>query len=539
MIERVIIRNYRVFKELDFRPNESMNIIVGDNEAGKSTLMEAISMAIDGRLHGRPLAEELNPYWFNIDSVEAYFKARQDNKKTVPPSILIEVYLSKTDDPQTLRGKINSQTVDCPGFTVEISPDSEYSSEFEEYMRSDPPPILPTEYYEVIWRGFNDKPLYRRPKDSGVLHLDSKTSQPSRQIDIHSRQLLKKLVDKKESATISVQYRQQRHQLTSDILDAVNQKVKESGDTLSSTLSLQLDQSSLSSWDKVVVPHIEQLPFGYVGQGQQVLIKTALAMTAEDSNARFVFVEEPENHLSHTSLLHLLDRIEQLAEGRQVFITTHSSYVLNRMGIDNLHLLHHGVMANFGELTEDTVAYFKKQSGYDTLRMVLARHLVIVEGPSDEMIFKRAYFDQTGHTTDHDQIDVIAQGTRNRRGLELCAALDRSVTVLRDTDDQTPEYWREKARQWLEPGKREMFVGDPDFGKTLEPQVVNTNIQAGSNYEARLHRIVECTEGKSLEEFMTDDKTGWAWRVASAAESEKIKYPTYIIDAIDFVTRAM
>ena len=539
MIERVIIRNYRVFKELDFRPNESMNIIVGDNEAGKSTLMEAISMAIDGRLHGRPLAEELNPYWFNIDSVEAYFKARQDNKKTVPPSILIEVYLSKTDDPQTLRGKVNSQTVDCPGFTVEISPDSEYSSEFEEYMRSDPPPILPTEYYEVIWRGFNDKPLYRRPKDSGVLHLDSKTSQPSRQIDIHSRQLLKKLVDKKESATISVQYRQQRHQLTSDILDAVNQKVKESGDTLSSTLSLQLDQSSLSSWDKVVVPHIEQLPFGYVGQGQQVLIKTALAMTAEDSNARFVFVEEPENHLSHTSLLHLLDRIEQLAEGRQVFITTHSSYVLNRMGIDNLHLLHHGVMANFGELTEDTVAYFKKQSGYDTLRMVLARHLVIVEGPSDEMIFKRAYFDQTGHTTDHDQIDVIAQGTRNRRGLELCAALDRSVTVLRDTDDQTPEYWREKARQWLEPGKREMFVGDPDFGETLEPQVANANIQAGSNYEARLHRIVECTEGKSLEEFMTDDKTGWAWRVASAAESEKIKYPTYIIDAIDFVTRAM
>ena len=484
------------------------------------------------------MAEELNPYWFNIDGVEAYFKARQDNKKTVPPSILIEVYLRKIDEPQTLRGKVNSQAVDCPGFKVEISPDSEYSSEFEEYMKNDPPPILPTEYYKVTWRGFHDKPLYRRPKDFGVLQLDSKTSQPSRQIDIYSRQLLKELIDNKESATISVQYRQQRHQLTSDILDAVNQKMKKRGGALSSTLSLQLDQSSLSSWDKVVVPHIEQLPFGYVGQGQQVLIKTALALTAEDSNARFVFVEEPENHLSHTSLLHSLDHIEQLAEGRQVFITTHSSYVLNRMGLDNLHLLHHGIMANFGELTEDTVAYFKKQSGYDTLRMVLARHLVIVEGPSDEMIFKRAYFDQTGRTTDHDQIDVIAQGTRNRRGLELCAALDRSVAVLRDTDDQTPEYWRGKARQWLESGKREMFVGDPDFGETLEPQVANTNIQAGSDYEARLRRIVECTEGKSLEEFMTDDKTGWAWRVASAAESDKIKYPTYIIDAIDFVTRA-
>ena len=84
-----------------------------------------------------------------------------------------------------------------------------------------------------------------------------------------------------------------------------------------------------------------------------------------------------------------------------------------------------------------------------------------------------------------------------------------------------------------------MFVGDPEFGATLEPQVANTNIQAGSDYEARLRRVVKCTEGKSLEEFMTDDKTGWAWRVASAAESDKIKYPEYITDAIDFVTRAM
>ena len=496
-------------------------------------------MAIGGRLHGRPLAEELNPYWFNIDSVEAYFKARQDNKETAPPTILIEVYLKKTDEPQIQRGTVNSRKIDCSGFAIEILPDEEYSSEFEEYMKSDPPQVLPTEYYKVIWRGFNDKSLYRRPKDFGVLHLDSKTSQPSRRVDIYSRQLLKDLVDSKDSATISVQYRQQRHQLTSEILDAVNQKMQKCGSELSGTLSLQLDQSSLSSWDKVIVPHIERLPFGYVGQGQQIIIKTILALTTEGDNTRFVFVEEPENHLSHTSLLHSLDRIEQLAEGRQVFITTHSSYVLNRMGVDNLHLLHHGTMANFGELTKDTVAYFRKQSGYDTLRMVLARHLVIVEGPSDEMIFKRAYFDQTGRTTDHDQIDVIAQGTRNRRGLELCAALDRNVAVLRDTDKQNPEYWKDKARQWLEPGKREMFVGDPDFGETLEPQVANANIQAGNDYEARLRRIVECTEGKSLEEFMTDDKTGWAWRVASAAESDKIIYPKYITNAIDFVTRAM
>jgi hypothetical protein len=539
MIERVIIKNYRVFKELNFRPNESMNIIVGDNQAGKSTLMEAITMAVSGRIHGRPLTEELNPYWFNIESIDRFFEARLNGDKAIPPSILIEVYLRNDDEPQILRGIVNSEGTDCPGFAIEVEPDTEYSVEFEEYMKGNPPPILPTEYYKITWRGFNDKPLYRLPKELGVLHLDSKTSQPSRQIDIYARQLLKDLIDGKEGATISVQYRQQRHQLTSNILSDVNQRVKDHGTIFSDTLNLQLDQSSLSSWDRVVVPHIDRLPFGYVGQGQQVLIKTALALTAEDSNPQLVFVEEPENHLSHTSLFHSLDRIEKLAEGRQVFITTHSSYVLNRMGIDNLHLLHRGNMASFGELTDDTVEYFKKQSGYDTLRMVLARHLVIVEGPSDEMIFKRAYLDQTGRTTDEDQIDVIAQGTRNRRGLELCAALDRKVAVLRDNDGQSPAHWRDMAKAYLAPGKREMFVGDPSLGKTLEPQVANTNIQAGNDYKERLRKIVECTKDKRLEEFMTDDKTGWAWQIASAANSEKIKYPSYITEAIDFITRTM
>ena len=535
MIERVIIQGYRVFEELDFRPNPGINIIVGDNEAGKSTLMEAISMAISGRAHGRPLFEELNPYWFNIDTVDKFFNNRAKGINSIPPKILIEVYLGKEDEPQTLRGKVNSQFCDCPGFAIEINLDSEYSTEFEQYMKSAPPPVLPTEYYKVTWQGFNGKVLYRRPKEFGILHLDSKTSQPSRHIDIRARQLLKDLVDRREGVAISAEYRKQRHKITSDVLDSVNEQMKEKGDGLNGVLSLQLDQSSLSSWETSIVPHIDRLPFGYVGQGQQVLIKTVLALTAENRNPRFIFVEEPENHLSHTSLFHSLKRIEQLAKGRQVFITTHSSYVLNRMGINNLHLLSCGSMATFGELEEDTVTYFKKQSGYDTLRMVLARHLVIVEGPSDEMIFKRAYFDYVGRATDDDQIDVITQGTRNRRGLELCAALKRKVAVLRDTDNQTPAYWRDRAKDYLEVGEREMFVGDPDDGRTLEPQVVSANI--ADDDKERLQAIIGCSDGETLENFMTENKTTWAWRVAEAADS--IKYPSYIIEAINFVKGQM
>ena len=45
-IERVIVKNYRALKHADVRFGESFNIIVGDNETGNPTLLEAINLAL-------------------------------------------------------------------------------------------------------------------------------------------------------------------------------------------------------------------------------------------------------------------------------------------------------------------------------------------------------------------------------------------------------------------------------------------------------------------------------------------------------------
>ncbi|MDI9413407.1 MAG: ATP-binding protein [Bacillota bacterium] len=100
MITRIHIQNYRMFKKLDFEPKEGLNIIVGNNEAGKSTLLEAITLVLNGRLNGRWVSDELNPYWFNTEVVNEYFKDIKDGKAVVPPTIIIEVYFGKNDEPQ-------------------------------------------------------------------------------------------------------------------------------------------------------------------------------------------------------------------------------------------------------------------------------------------------------------------------------------------------------------------------------------------------------------------------------------------------------
>ena len=65
-IEKINIVNYKCFKgRFTLYLNNGINIIVGNNEAGKSTILEAIHLALSGLLNGRYLKNELSQYIFN------------------------------------------------------------------------------------------------------------------------------------------------------------------------------------------------------------------------------------------------------------------------------------------------------------------------------------------------------------------------------------------------------------------------------------------------------------------------------------------
>lgn len=530
MITRVIVKNFRRLRRLDFTPLDGMNIIVGDNEAGKSTLLEALSLVLTGRVNGRRASEEINPYWFNVDEVSEFFAQVATGAIVQPPKILIEAYFAKDDQPQTLRGKTNSRREDCPGLRLEIDLDPEFDLEFSEYLRGSHPPVLPTEYFQSRWTDFRDMGLQRRPPEFAIAFIDSKTVRSTSGVDYYTRQMLADAVERREGAKISVAYRQSRHELTQSALSGVNQAIKTMTEqTIGERIELHMDQSNSTSWEAAVIPQVGQVPFALAGQGQQVKIKTALALQSTANKTGFVLVEEPENHLSHTSLSAVVNSIETLATGRQSFVVTHSSYVMNRLGLDRLHLMYRGTISDFQTLNDGTVEYFRKQSGYDTLRTVLARRLVIVEGPSDEMLFNRAYKDRIGVDPTDDGVDVITYGTQNRRPLELAHLLDRPAAVLRDVDKRTPQYWRDRAKPFLKEGVREMFIGDPNDGNTLEPQICAAN----SSSLDTLRAIVKCSEGTDLVDHMTGDKTEAAWLIATS--TSQIAYPAYFIEAIDFI----
>lgn len=532
MIERIVIKGYRIFHEFEMLPNPTTNIVVGDNESGKSTLLEAITLALTCRVNGRWARDELNPYWFNRQDVDAYFASLGTENPLSPPEILVELYFTKDDDAfQLMRGVYNSlQDKDAPGISVRISPSEDYAVEFAAYIE-DPerPEILPVEFYKVDWKDFSDAVVTRRPKHLGLAIIDSATIRSTSGVDFHTREMLGDFVEEKERAAISVAHRSARHTITNDKLADANKRISDKGPVLhDSALGLQIDQSSNASWESSIVPQVGDIPFAMSGQGQQAAIKVALAMNRDAEKTAYVLVEEPENHLSHTSLTKLVGRIEKLAGTRQIFLTTHSSFVLNRLGLDKLHLLHQGTTTGFEALKDDTVRYFKRLSGYDTLRLVLARELVLVEGPSDEMTFERAFIDKHDETPVARGIDVVSmRGVALSRSLQLCAALGRKVAALRDNDGKDPTHWEEPQAEWLEDGVRVLFIGALGTGDTLEPQILHVND------EETIRKILELEEGTDVLDWMTGHKTEAALKIAES--QEKITYPKYILAAIEFV----
>ena len=529
MIERIIIDGYRKFERLDLSPIPGLNIVVGDNESGKSTLLEAVSLALTGKINGNWAREELNPYWFHQGRVKRFFEDLRAEEAAPPPEILIEIYLGEDDEPQRMRGVHNSIGADCPGVTVRISPSDDFAEEFKAYLVDTPPSILPVEFYEIEWRDFADNALNHRPKELAVSFIDARTIRSTSGVDYHTRGMLSDYLDSKERATISLAHRKSKQQITDETLKEINERIAVDNSFLHDrSVGLQMDQSSRTSWETGIVPQVDGIPFAMSGQGQQAAVKVALAMSRKTASA-FLLIEEPENHLSHTNLTRLLSRIETLAgDDQQLFVTTHSSFVLNRLGLDRLHLLHDGRTARLIGLDESTVKYFRKLSGYDTLRLVLATKLALVEGPSDAIVLERAYLDATGNRPTDDGIDIVAMGGLTfGRALEVCHVLDRSVVALQDNDGRSPDEVRESVKEFLELGKRNLLVSDPSMGNTLEPQILAVND------ENVMRKILGVTAKADLHTWMTNNKTESALLILDSPDP--IACPDYISAAIELL----
>lgn len=482
-ITRVYIDGFKRLNAFDLKLNEKVTVLVGDNETGKSSVLEAIHLVLTKQYEGRVIDHALDPYLFNSKVVADYFQSIRDGANASPPRILIEAYLSDaTGSPSiaTLRGRNNSKSEDCPGLKLTVDLDPDYVDLLKEYAR-DPtnPSVLPIEFYRCHWRSFADNGVASRSLAFKAKMIDTSLPRMVRGPNRYVSQLVDDVLTDDQRRELSLAYRKLRHGFSQEKgVKAINDHLKEQGQSATSkTLTVQVDMSSRSTWDSSIAAHLDDLPFDCAGKGEQCRIQMRLAI-ADSKHSRALLIEEPENHLSHSNLNKLMNDIDRDCGERQVILTTHSAFVLNKLGLDNLRLISHdGKTMALSGLTHETQDYFMKLPGYDTLRLILSKRCILVEGPSDELIIQRAYKALHNKLPLEDGIDVISVGSLAfKRFLEIAALLGLKVDVLTDNDGDVAAL---EAKYSAYIGTNNPTVNvcyDKDENcKTLEPQLLKAN----------------------------------------------------------------
>jgi putative ATP-dependent endonuclease of the OLD family len=541
-IRKIKIENFKCFgKMFEVELNDGVNIIVGANEAGKSTILEAIHLALTGMLHGRPVRNDLSSYLFNRGVEREYLASIAAGSPMPPPSIIIEVYLSgEGSEFADLEGNGNTDHSTASGIAYRIELDeANYGDSYAKLVASGDVKSIPVEYYTANMVSFRRKGITSRNVPIKPALIDSASSRFQNGSDVYISRIVRDHLDDNERVQISQAHRQLRESFRENAnVKTINAKITNTAKISAKTVSISADMSSQNAWENSLITYVDDIPFHHIGKGEQCLIKTKLALsTKKNSEATVLLIEEPENHLSHVRLNQLVQDLSDDNGDKQMIISTHSSFVANKLGLENLVLLRNANVVRIEQL--ESGDFFKKLAGYDTLRLALAERVILVEGDSDELIVQRAYMDNNGGRLPIScGIDVISVGLTFLRFIELANALKIPVAVVTDNDGNVDALNKKYADYASNDGinicyENEVHTGDLKIGdkpfnyNTLEPSLLRVNERA------ELAKIfgVEAETDDVLHRHMKSHKTDCA--LAIFGSNTSIKYPDYILKAIE------
>lgn len=547
-LEKLIVKNFKKFQNQEFDFNSDVNIIVGDNASGKSSVLEAIDIALNNTYRGQSVSANLSIDIFNNSCIEEFVASDQTQDKL--PEILIEAYLAGCPDH---KGKINSLGNNCEGIFVRICFNPDLGTPYSDFLKTKPDlRTLPIEFYKIEWFNFGWKSQNRFSKQIQCLFVDPTRLHPTFGSKRYISDIVNSNLEPNTRSLLNLNFRRLKQKFDEEAdIKKVNDDLDSENTVTDKDLKISVDFASKTTWENNLQLNVDDVPFSQIGKGEQHQIQIKLALWQKAKNTNIVMIEEPENHLSHMNLVKLVEYIETNAAGQQVFVSTHSSYVLNKLSFEKIGLLADDYK-RLSEVDPETVKTLKRLPGYDTLRVVLCSMIVLVEGPSDELLLKKIYQKKTGKLPESDGIDIIVvRGIGFKNYLNIVQHLGHKTHVVKDNDHDYKANITAWKAQYNGFDFIDVFSSEDDKLHSLEPALIREN---ASTVE-QLNKLANVILGPRLlnaykalpdeisarEEFLQKRYTGTnsgGEKVTAAMRifesDEDILFPDYLREALEF-----
>ncbi|MEG0900412.1 MAG: ATP-binding protein, partial [Oscillospiraceae bacterium] len=186
-IKSLHIEGFKKFTLLDVSFNEHMNILVGENEAGKSTILDAIKTVLNQQY--RNVDKSVLRDLFNTQMVDKYI--RNPSVETLPYiCIEVELILDPTKKgADYFYGEVygaRKKQGEKYGIRFECSFDEELGVGLEQPIADGK---IPYEYYSLTWTTFANRPYQTVKRPLKFLSIDTTSSAVAPSFNYYNRTL--------------------------------------------------------------------------------------------------------------------------------------------------------------------------------------------------------------------------------------------------------------------------------------------------------------------------------------------------------------
>lgn len=526
-IKKIHIEGFKKLSNIDIELNEKNNLLVGDNGSGKTTILEALDIALNHSVKNFDLSRL--QLLFNIDKIKEF---KSEPSISSLPSILIQIFLggaAGNPNYEIFYGPHYENSKDVEDFGIEFKAEFDKTLGTVLYQQISEG-YIPYEYYQLTTNTFGNS-LYRPGISNVSFFLINASNSGLINYNSYSKMMFKSLENDmqiKLKNKFSVEFEKAMIE-TMGLLSAE-----------SPAFSYNVEKTAL---ENIVEIYENDLPVSSLGQGNESIIKTQ-NLIKNHSKVTIIGIEEPENHLSYSSMNKMIEIIQNENVDKQLIITSHSNRIASGIGLNNVI----GLSVNSNEtislraLKEETYKYFEALPSDNLLQFILSKKVILVEGPAELIYIDEFYKKIYNHYMIADSISCISvNGLSFKHFVSIASAMKIKICVITDNDKNLNKVnkFKQDLKDIYNSNNFEMFYDMDENRRTFEICLYNDNkvlIQKNLTLQQNAIYDHKYANGDKYLGRMLNDKTGTALElVKNPAVIQEMIIPDYIKNAFDFI----
>lgn len=524
-IKQIVIHGYKKFKDFQLTFHKGLNVIIGENESGKTTVIEAVNIALNQwhRAADKSIIEEL----INRELLYEFRAAPSVNSL---PRIVIEIEFDLSDLPA--QSDYYGQEYELINSSNDLFGVSFHCELNDAYVESLLPNInaglVPFEYYDFSWKTFSGGQFLSLKSPVKYLAINTSEQTSATSFNYYNKKIFCNTYSESEKLKYKNNFRDQVKSAFGNVaLEDIDADKKFAIDNKRVILEniLAITENGISLENK--------------GKGRENLIKTQIALDKAKERTEVITIEEPENHLSHTTLRKMIHDLSEKHENKQLIVTTHNSLIVTSLGLKNVIWINNNKGISLADIPETAADYFSKLDNSNLLQFLLAEKAILVEGATEYLILPELYkVIYPGSSLQLDKIDIIScNGLSYKQYLEIARQTNHKVAVITDNDAKTENLDYMNAYN-AENQRSHVFMSDNrgDDGWTWEANIYSLNkalIEGIITLQDRAHYLFHGRDYGPYLGKMLNSKVETAYNLLPKAE--ELQCPQYVKDAFEWI----